>query len=286
MKRSFIPGRQGVFLVGLFLLILGNGLWPQWAAAGRISDIRRTKHNLSATDYAGGPTRTVKADTQTELCVFCHTPHGSTTDAALKAPLWNRTLSSATYGGTYESTSLQANVNELRDGPGGTSKLCLSCHDGTVAVGSVSVLAGNSGGNSIAMSGTDVGGIISAGSGKTTGFTRNLGTDLSNDHPISFTYDTSLATADGELRFPPFSTGGTLVTGNRFPGGVKPLVPLDDSKVQCASCHDPHIRDTSETANIKFLRLNRFQKLSPSGSAFTSSNDIICLACHDKGKKA
>ena len=38
------------------------------------------------------------------------------------------------------------------------------------------------------------------GDGASTGFTRNLGTDLRNDHPISLTYNSLLATRDGELR--------------------------------------------------------------------------------------
>ncbi|MEO5349338.1 MAG: hypothetical protein H7836_06805 [Magnetococcus sp. YQC-3] len=285
MNRSSPGGWRTLLLSGLGVIFLGYAALPLQAWAERISDIRRTKHNLSAIDYAGGPTRTVKATSETELCVFCHTPHGSTTDTAVKAPLWNRQLSTTTYTGTYESTSLQADVNELRAGPGGSSKLCLSCHDGTIAVGSVGVLAGKGGGNTIAMTGTGTGGVMPAGSGTTTGFTRNLGTDLSNDHPISFTYNAAVATADGELRSPPYTSGSTLVVGTRAHGQAKPVLPLDEGKVQCASCHDPHIRDTAEPQSIKFLRLNRFQKAAPSGSSFNPTNDIICLACHDKGKK-
>jgi len=70
--------------------------------------------------------------------------------------------------------------------------------------------------------------------GENTGFTRRLGTDLSNDHPISFRFDTTLAIADGELRDP--STSAHI--GVRQPG-VNPLVPLDNNnaEVQCNSCH-------------------------------------------------
>jgi hypothetical protein len=52
--------------------------------------------------------------------------------------------------------------------------------------------------------------------------------------------------------------------------------------VQCTSCHDPHIRDSDITKNIKFLRLHRLQEGFPAGGNFDSANDIICLACHDK----
>ncbi|MBF0181841.1 MAG: hypothetical protein HQM03_17630 [Magnetococcales bacterium] len=268
-------------------LLAGVLFWPwQEGFGARISDVRRTKHNLSATDYSGGPQRTVKAVSETQICVFCHTPHAGTQAAGVPTPLWNRTLSTATYTKTYESASIDADVNELRSGPGGTSKLCLSCHDGTVAIGAVNVLGGKVP-PTIGMSGTGTGGVMPAGSGATTGFTRNLGVDLSNDHPISFTFNAALATADGELRSPPYTSGTTLIMGNAAPGvNPRPLAPLDNNQVQCASCHDPHIRDPAETDSIKFLRLNRFQKVAPVGSTFSQSADIICLACHDKGKNA
>src|SRR4051795_4219699 len=96
--------------------------FPATVFADRIADVRNTKHNLSAT----GP-GTLKATSETQVCVFCHTPHGA--EAIPAAPLWNRKLSAATYT-TYTSTSIDANAAELAAGPGGSSKLCLSCHDG------------------------------------------------------------------------------------------------------------------------------------------------------------
>jgi len=81
----------------------------------------------------------------------------------------------------------------------------------------------------------------------------NLGTDLTNDHPVNFTYDAALVTADGGsgLKAP-----GTLA-------GVK----LFSNKVQCASCHDPH---TSADPSGKALL-----RVSQTGSA-------LCFACHSK----
>ncbi|MCF8212105.1 MAG: hypothetical protein K9K38_22290, partial [Rhodoferax sp.] len=276
------------------------------AQAARESNIASTKHNLSASG-----TGTLKATSETQICVFCHTPHGATIDG--KAPLWNRKLSAATYT-RYNSSSLDA--SEITDGfsaqPGGSSKLCLSCHDGTLAIGNVNVLSGKGssttpGTQSITMTGTGdgTGGTVSggmrAGSGTTTGFTRFLGVDLSNDHPISVTYSQALVTADGEMRAVTneqstnetslnLPGGKTHAVGIRdFAGGIRPLLPLEETsasnagQVQCATCHDPHIRDTSESVSIKFLRANRFQKnAGPSGGVFNYNNDIICLGCHDK----
>ena len=102
------------------------------AVAATLSDVRNTKHNLSVT--GPGP---VKAVSETQVCVFCHTPHGAENVPA--APLWNRKLSGATYT-PYTSTSIDA--TDITATPGGSSKLCLSCHDGTLAIGQVNVANG------------------------------------------------------------------------------------------------------------------------------------------------
>jgi hypothetical protein len=251
------------------------------APPNRVSDVRNTRHNLSATTLPalpGGATRTVFAASERQICVFCHTPHAAET-TPMPSPLWNRKLSTATYA-LYSSTSIDA--VDLGQ-PGGTSKLCLSCHDGTLAVGAVNVLNGSATDNNpltaeIDLTGVGGGGVMPAGAGTTTGFTRNLGVDLSNDHPISLTFDATLANADGELRSP--ATNSHIA--NRARGTAPPLVPLENNQVQCNSCHDPHLRSIDAQENIKFLRLNRTQKLEPAGGAFDANNDIICLACHDK----
>ena len=263
----------------IFVIGLGN-TWAGSIPSSRISDIRNTKHNLS-TLSSSGPTRTVQAsEGEAEICVFCHTPHGANL-AAAPGPLWNRSLSSATYD-TYNSGSLDATGEGIAlDQPGGISKLCLSCHDGTIAIGSVRNRSGSGGfqASAIGLSGVEADGTMPGGpNGENTGFTRRIGTDLTNDHPISFTYDTALANRDGEMRDP----ASEAHIGNRSPG-VSPSVPLENGQVQCNSCHDPHIRDAADpTRNIKFLRLNRFQKVSPINTTFNEDNDIICMACHDK----
>ncbi len=283
--------------------------------AARESNVRATKHNFSAAPdgsipspphpgtSAPVPTRTVKATNETEVCVFCHTPHAATTTdaggAALVAPLWNRKVPAGSSYIAYTSSTLDAQyiTNSLSSQPGGSSKLCLSCHDGTLAIGEVNVLRG-------AGSATTAGTItipmttpgVKMPGDNTTGFTRNLGVNLTNDHPISVTYDKALADRDGELRslddnqkYP--ATTGTII-GKRS-SGYKPKLPLestgnaDAGQVQCATCHDPHIREASSAkldyGREKFLRLNRFQELAPTGT-YSEANDIICLSCHDKDK--
>lgn len=278
-------------------LLIGLGVVPAVTAlAAKVADIRATKHNLSATAVSRttgtAPDRNVVATSESQVCVFCHTPHGATEGPV---PLWNRRLSNQTYT-PYTSSSLDAEVllGATIDQPGGSSKLCLSCHDGSIAIGSVNVLGGQGGGPgavSISMSGIGPSGEMPGGAGETTGFTRKLGVDLRNDHPISITFDSALAQRDGELR--PVDAqqqwpAGGAVLGVRHPG-YKPLLPLEPTgsggvgQVQCASCHDPHLYDDQEAVKglQKFLRQNRFQEAAPSG-LHDPNNDIICLSCHDK----
>ncbi len=164
------------------------------------------KHNLSAS--GPGP---VKSISVTEICIFCHTPHN-----ANPAPqLWNHALTAT--GVTYQpytSTTLKAVVGL----PTGSSKLCLACHDGTVAIGSTV----NNG--LIAMQGVDI-------QGRMTGASA-LGTDLRHDHPISFAP----------------VTGGQIVN----PPAASPVKLDANGQVQCRTCHDPHRMDIDATT-MKFL---------------------------------
>ncbi|NOX43513.1 MAG: hypothetical protein GXP19_07250, partial [Gammaproteobacteria bacterium] len=123
-----------------FILFIGVGL----SHAARISDVANTKHNFSAAlspDLSAGQSRSVVATSESQICIFCHTPHGA---AEAPGPLWNRALSGATYD-TYSSGSLDSapSPGASLQQPTGTSKLCLSCHDGTMAVGAVNVLNGS-----------------------------------------------------------------------------------------------------------------------------------------------
>jgi predicted CXXCH cytochrome family protein len=190
--------------------------------AASAETIVNSLHNLSAS----GP-GTVKATSESEVCIFCHTPHGGSPDA----PLWNRSSSGAVYT-PYSSTTAKATFGQ----PTGSSKLCLSCHDGTLALGMVS---------SRSTPISFIGGVTGMPSGES-----NLGTDLSDDHPVSFRYDASLAAANGELKNP-----ATL------PAAIR----LDDNgDLQCASCHDPH-----DDQFGKFLVMNNFAS-------------ALCISCHDK----
>jgi predicted CXXCH cytochrome family protein len=176
---------------------LAFGGWGAWSV--QADSIVNSKHNLSVSGRGD-----IKAATENEICTFCHTPH----ERMAEMPLWNHQMSVQHYT-PYTSTTMKATDV---DQPTGVSKLCLSCHDGTVALGMV-----NSQPNPIVMQG-----------GVTTMPARRsrLGTDLSDDHPISFRYDAGLATANLQLN---------------DPNTLKQRVRLDaNGQMQCTSCHDPH----------------------------------------------
>ncbi len=126
----------------------------------------------------------------------------------------------------------------------GTSKLFLSCHDGTVALGS---FGGQIGSQFI-----------------TGGF--NFTTDLKNDHPVSIDYSNALSGGYGELHQTThvFANYDTLAL--TYVPGSEPVTRLLDvnGKVQCTSCHSAHSNESRY-----MLRMDN------RGSA-------LCLACHDK----
>jgi predicted CXXCH cytochrome family protein len=181
------------------------------------SDIAKTVHNLTPE----GP-GTMKETVRTGLCVFCHTPHNGSPVRSM----WNKDLPGITYQ-LYTSSTLKADLKQ----PTGSSRLCLSCHDGFVAMGNLLVPPPGDALTLGPMTGSNV-----------------LGTDLSDDHPVSFLYD------------------GTLAA--KHPGIVDPStlpkkLPLDSKKeLQCTTCHNAH-----ESTRPKFLRMD-----NPYGA--------MCITCH------
>jgi len=181
--------RSAAMLTWVFALVALAPAFPD--------SVVNSRHNLSV----GGP-GAVKATAESQVCIFCHTPH----DSSGEAPLWNRYASASTYV-TYMSSTVLASPGQ----PSGASKLCLSCHDGTVALGMVRSRA-----SEIPLFGS---GTMPAGSSR-------LGADLSDDHPVSFAFDQALSAQKGELVNPSLLTGA---------------VKLDRAgNLQCTSCHDPH----------------------------------------------
>lgn len=158
----------------------------------------------------------------TELCKFCHTPHFAQNTAG--APLWNHASTGRAYT-LYSSSTFDPNGGLTIGQPGAQSKMCLSCHDGTVAVDSYA----NSG---ILQTGTH---FISTTN--TVGGSGSLG----SDHPIAFTYNGALAVSAKHLNTP--------VSANWVDAGQ--TLPLYSGKLECATCHAVH-----DNTYTKFMRVS------------------------------
>lgn len=177
-------------------------------ATSAFAGITGSKHDLKA--YGG---------TNTELCVFCHTPHSAATVA--NGPLWNRSVTNAT--AVYSRFSLN-NVPSLTKVNTSDAPLCLSCHDGVVS--ETLVNEPNAGATS-----SGVPNITNAA---------NLGVDLANDHPVGMNV---VDNADAEIFTRNVIEAKTGMTGAiSFGSG--------SNEMWCSSCHDVH-----NNANAPFLRM-------------------------------
>jgi hypothetical protein len=183
-------------------------------------------HDFSGTNWADG-----------QICLPCHAPHNNqniTGDL-----LWNHDTTKATYT-LYDSPTGDVTPGQ----PAALSKFCLSCHDGTIALDAYS--------SHTTTTSTMIAGLA------------NLGTNLGNDHPVSFLYDANLVSADA-------ATGGGVVglvaPTDSTKVGVAGL-PLFAGMMECATCHDVHNKhDTAKGDGL-----------------LNTPNDAskLCLTCHIK----
>jgi hypothetical protein len=274
--RKFIFGAAGLLLV----------------AASAQAQVVGSKHDFTTANGTvgnpgGGAQNTTSATT--EVCVFCHTPHGAATGAPV--PLWNKVLSTGSYT-RYSSLLLPSFTSE--EAPvGSVSLACLSCHDGTQAM---DVVLNRPGSGLYDAAGQPIDGTIGLMTGSPV---PTLGTDLSNDHPISMQY------GGGGVTVSTHSTPGQFTGTLGDPDFVKPwradinaqpiwwvdsavgptgtrqktdmlLYAREEATVgevqpfvECGSCHDPHNAATEGPSSVQFLRIDN-----------TASQ--ICTACHVK----
>jgi len=212
------------------------------ASTASAQTIVGTKHDLSTTSTASFTMPLTKSATTNQICIFCHTPHNPT----VPVPLWNRTNPAATGWAMYNSPTISATAKaKLALGnfdADSISLFCMSCHDGVTTMGAFS---------NHADLGADATGVIP---GTSTANIGDAGTDLSNDHPVGFNYNTA-ATEDTGLHT--LADAQTSLGGSAFFGSTGQMI-------ECASCHKVH-----DNASAPFLRK-------------TNAASALCLACHDK----
>lgn len=248
--------KKGIAVISVFFTLFGTAALSHALTNG----VQYTAHNLGTT----GKGTNFKSTNETEICIFCHTPHNA---AAGKKFLWNRNDSTATFALYTASPTLNFAKGIII---GEVSKMCMSCHDGGTAFNSManprSPTPGWTGGaDEIGDVWDDIN--LGLGWGPNIGEGSGIGDvtpggNLTNDHPISFSYQES-ATGDGTIK-------AADAGGNSVGNGV---LPLWNGKVECVTCHDPHVNYNAlygGDASLKpFLRRS-------------NSSSGLCFTCHNK----
>jgi predicted CXXCH cytochrome family protein len=233
---------------GTIIFLLIATLCAAAMALAAATPVSNTKHNLSTS--GPGAIKSTGAGTS-EICVFCHTPHSAKADA----PLWNKSISNASYnvytsdvlsqlgGGTYPGAETPAT-----GAPHVKTRICLSCHDGTIALGSLVNMP--SGVSTIPMQGT---GADYKMPQTAAGY---IGLDLRDDHPVAIIHD---STKDNDLKST--VTGSVYLYDNAV---VKTQTGTGTGYVECTSCHNAH-----DNQYGNFL-------------VDSNSQSGICRSCHQK----
>jgi len=237
--------------------------------------ITSSKHDLSSNNT----TVTIRSTNVNQICVFCHTPHG----AQATQLLWNHTATTVTtYSWGVPATT--AGTTLPTTGFSALTLRCLSCHDGSVAIGSLTNLP-----NGVA-SVTMNGGVNNIPAGPTR---MGNGGVMTGHHPLGIPYAGTTAgsvtyngitnralvgtfdywaplisatctTPTGACTSAP-NTGSTLGANISLYGSGGAVATAANVGIECASCHDVH----NEFGNIAFLRVN-------------NNNSGLCLSCHRK----
>jgi len=230
--------------------------------------IVNSSHDLRTLQVAG--------QTNNQVCIFCHTPH----KAADQNLIWNHSLGTGNYSfnapgpsgtpgidKTSQGTTLPASTTAFGTGP---TKMCMSCHDGSVAIGSL---------NNI---GDGVTGAIATSPGTLNGQRTQVATatgGMAGNHPVAIPYpDRAGAVYNGITSGVTSGFGGAVGSGGwgdiasiraagiKLHGGP----PAGTWGIECTSCHDAHnntVATTEGEAGKYFLRVS-------------GDNSSLCLTCH------
>lgn len=203
------------------------------------------------------------------VCTFCHTPHR----AAQTRLLWNHTLSANTFSWDVTTTTGGTTLPTINPAWQGPSKFCLSCHDGSVAIGDVAWFR--------ATARTGAGAINSTTHNGDVYQIASVSGSMAGNHPVAhpFPFNGAASTYNGVTTGPAALLSGwqadPTAAGIRLfmqsGANVAAGAAVGSTGIECSSCHDPH--NGTGVEDVFFLRG------SIDGDA---AANYICLKCHRK----
>lgn len=194
--------RIRILLAAFAILLSGHSLCAQ------ITGDALGVHNL------GPGSQSPITGARPDACAYCHAPH-----SGLNAGLWNQKLTTQTY--TTYSSNTEKNP-AVQPALGSVSNQCLSCHDGTVAVGAT----------------VAYGQVTTRGSMNSSDV---FGSNMQSSHPFSL----ALPLKDSIDLVASLVANGTTADTT---GAVK----LINGNVECTSCHNPHVQ-AKDPVSLNFL---------------------------------
>jgi predicted CXXCH cytochrome family protein len=241
--------KKTILILGGLVLGAAIMLMPQSSKASIVG----SAHDFYAsTNYWIGGTVNWLGTSRTNVCGECHTIHHAPDPA--RGPLWIHTPTAQTFK-TYDQAGSETFPSGITVSLGSSSKACLGCHDGTVAINSQDTETGgittttNKGGTAVYIKSSGIPIEVNGGVD-----------DLTHMHPIGVSYSScQSALPSGSLNATAtaFNAPGTPTVGNMLKNG----------NVECSSCHDIHrTLGTSTTSGIYTI----------------ASGQNLCLGCHNK----
>jgi len=195
--------------LGVAVLLAGG----PFLAEAQQATISHTGHDLSNGSQTGP-----------DVCLYCHMPHMANPSLGL----WSHQVSGAQYQ-LYDktvSTTYSQGAPAISTSVASPSRLCLSCHDGTVGLGAMNFSSAPLP-TSKALSPAD-----------------DLGTDLRSSHPMAF----DQWNPDNTLLQVLFSSNPRATANSK--------VQLWNGRIECTTCHEPHTPNLDPQRSLMFLSVN------------------------------
>jgi predicted CXXCH cytochrome family protein len=216
--------------------------------AASAASITNSPHDLAFSNTTPGAIKATDA-AETNTCKFCHTPHGANGMLAL----WNHEATANTvfsWGGGVTETTAGTDLPLATAGFRGPTLRCLSCHDGSTALGDTIAPAG----------------VIATSSANMPNNNNRIGTggNLANNHPVGIPYVGQTVGGRAGLVAGVFPGNGYVAAASVTGAKLYTAGAANDLSVECSSCHEPHDN-----------QFGNFLRASNTGGA-------LCKACHSK----